>query len=380
MREEALVTLSKGYLYQEETPKDMYTRVASSAAKHLGIPEMEAKFLDYMWKGWLCPASPVLSNTGLGRGLPISCFGLSVPDSIVGIYDSAKELGVMTKNGGGVGICLSNVRHRGALIRGGENGASEGVVPWAKIYDSAIIGTAQGGVRRGAASVNLDVEHLDIEEFLRIRRPHGDINRQCLNLHHCVVIGDEWMQSMLSGDKKKQALWIEILKARLETGEPYIMYKDHVNNANPEAYKQNGLEVEMTNICSEITLFTDALHSFICCLSSLNLAKWEEWKDTDLPEVATYFLNGILNEFIERASVMEGMERSVRSAIKGRAIGIGVLGFHTLLQSEMTAIDSLRATLLNRYIFSYINKGAVKASQELAKKFGEPEWWKGTDM
>lgn len=380
MTQEALVTLSKGYLYKEETPKDMYTRVATTAADDLGMPEMKEKFFDYMWKGWLCPASPVLSNTGLERGLPISCFGLSVPDSIVGIYDSAKELGVMTKNGGGVGICLSNVRQRGALIRGGENGASEGVVPWAKIYDSAIIGTAQGGVRRGAASVNLDVEHPDIHEFLRIRRPHGDINRQCLNLHHCVQIGDDWMRSMLSGDKKKQEIWIEILKTRMETGEPYIMYKDHVNNANPEAYKKNNLLVEMTNICSEITLFTDKLHSFICCLSSANLAKWEEWKDTDLPEVMVYFLNGILNGFIKKAGEMEGMERSVRSAIKGRAIGIGVLGFHTLLQAEMAPIDSLRATLLNKYIFKTIYEKAKKASQELATKFGEPEWCKDTGM
>jgi ribonucleoside-diphosphate reductase alpha chain len=380
MTQEAIVTLSKGYLNGDETPKDMYLRVASSAAEHLGIPEMKDRFFDYMWKGWLCPASPVLSNSGTERGLPISCFGLSVPDSIIGIYDSAKELGIMTKNGGGVGICLSNVRSRGALIRGGENGTSEGVIPWAKIYDSSIVGTAQGGVRRGAASVNLDVEHLDIEEFLRIRRPSGDINRQCLNLHHCVVVGDDWMKSMLSGDTRKQKLWVEILKTRLETGEPYIMYKDTVNSSNPDAYKQNNLMVEMTNICSEITLFTDELHSFICCLSSLNLAKWEEWKDTDLPQVATYFLNGVLNEFIDRASEMEGMERSVRSAIKGRAIGIGVLGFHSLLQSEMTPVDSLRTTLLNKAIFAKIDSGSKQASRELAERFGEPEWCKGTGM
>jgi ribonucleoside-diphosphate reductase alpha chain len=380
MKKEALVTLSKGYTMKGESPRDMYTRVATSAAKYLEMPEMADRFFQYMWNGWLCPASPVLSNTGTERGLPISCFGLSVPDSIVGIYGSALELGVMTKSGGGVGICLSNVRGRGAPIRGGENGSSEGIVPWAKIYDSAIIGTSQGGVRRGAASVNLDVEHSDIEEFLRIRRPSGDANRQCLNLHHCVLVGDEWMQSMLDGDSHKRNIWIEILRARLETGEPYIMFKDTVNNANPQAYKQNNLNVEMTNICTEITLYTDALHSFICCLSSLNLAKWEEWKDTDVVEVSIYFLNGVLNEFIARAKNMEGMERAVRSAVKGRAIGLGVLGWHTLLQSEMTPMNSLRATLLNKFIFKNIKDKANKASKELAARFGEPEWCKGTGM
>ena len=378
MTEEALVTLNKGYVIENETPKQMYKRVADSAAKYIGREDLKDVFFEYMWKGWLCPASPVLSNMGTDRGLPISCFGLSVPDSIVGIYDSAKELGVMTQSGGGVGICLSNIRGRGAPIKGGLNGLSEGVIPWAKIYDSSVVGTAQGGVRRGAASVNLDIEHIDIDEFLRIRRPSGDINRQCLNLHHCVVVSDKWMNEMLSGDKDKQQLWVEILKTRLETGEPYIMYGDNVNNYNPQAYKNNNLKVEMTNICSEITLYTDDEHSFVCCLSSLNLAKWEEWKDTDLPYVATYFLNGVLNCFIDKAKNKNGLERAVRSAIKGRAIGIGVLGFHSLLQSEMTPIDSLRSRILNKHIFKTINTKAKKASEDMAKEFGEPEWCLGT--
>lgn len=378
--EPALATVSKGYTLPDETPIQMYRRVAKAAAFHLGEPEMEEKFFEYMWCGWLCPASPVLSNAGTKRGMPISCFGLQVEDSIVGIYDASTELGVMTKNGGGVGMGLSFIRGRGSDIAGGMNGQSEGVVPWAKRYDTDIVSTSQGGVRRGAASVNLDVRHTDIEEFLRIRRPKGDINRQCLNLHHCVVIDDLWMQEMLSGDDHKRYLWTEILRTRLETGEPYVMFKDAVNRANPYNFKALGLDVTMTNICTEITLPTDELHAFICCLSSLNLARWEEWKDTDLVEVSIAFLNGILNEFIARAEGKRGLERAVRSAVKGRAIGLGVLGWHTLLQKDGSALDSLRASLLNRQIFSQIQRQSKEASQKLAKKYGEPEWCKGTGM
>ena len=378
MTQEALVTLSKGYLLERETPKDMYKRVAASAAYYIDKPEMESKFFEYMWKSYLCPASPVLSNTGTDRGLNISCFGLSVPDSIIGIYDAAKELAMMTKNGGGVGVCLSNVRGRGELIRGGKNGKSEGVVPWAKIYDSSIVGTAQGGVRRGAAVVNLDIDHLDIHEFLKIRRPQGDVNRQCMNLNHCIIIGDRFMEEMLAGDKDKRELWIEILKTRLETGEPYIMFKDTVERDNPAGYVANNLKVELTNLCSEITLHTDEDHSFICCLSSLNLTNWDEWKDTDVVQTSIYFLNGILNEFIEKAQHIPMMEKAVRSAVKGRAVGLGVLGWHSLLQAELTPIYSLRSKILNRAIFKHISENADTASRALAAEYGEPEWCKNT--
>jgi ribonucleoside-diphosphate reductase alpha chain len=380
MSNEALITLSKGYLIKNETPRDMYKRVASSVAVSLDRADLEDKFFDYMWKGWLCPASPVLSNMGTDRGLPISCFGISIGDSLEEIYDGSTELAMMTKNGGGVGICLSNIRGRGVPIKGGENGYSEGVVPWAKRYDTDISATNQGNTRRGAASVNLHCDHVDLDEFLKIRRPQGDANRQCLNLHHCVQFTDQFMIDMLEGDQRKRNIWQESMKSRLETGEPFCMFLDNVNKVNPPGYKKLGLEVEMTNICSEITLFTDALHNFICCLSSLNLAKWEEWKDSDLVETTVWFLNGVLDFFINKASSLYKMEKSVASAIKGRAIGIGVLGWHSLLQSEMTAMGSFRASILNRAIFKAISERSIKASKEMAAIYGEPEWCKGTGM
>ena len=266
MDEISLATISKGYLLPGENPKKAYRRVAQAAATRLKKPELENKFFKIIWNGWLGLASPVLSNMGTDRGLPISCFGIDTPDSIRGISLTNAELMKLTSQGGGVGISVSRIRPRGTEITG--NGTSEGVVPWCKIYDSSIIATNQGSVRRGASSVNLDIEHPDIEEFLQIRRPKGDPNRQCLNLHQCVVVGDGFMRKLESRDQDSMALWAEVLKSRMETGEPYIMYKDNINKNNPMAYMMNNLDVSMTNICTEITLFTDEEHSFICCLSS----------------------------------------------------------------------------------------------------------------
>ena len=279
MDEISLATISKGYLLPGENVKAAYKRVAKASASRLKKPELESKFFKYIWNGWIGLASPVISNMGTDRGLPISCFGVDTPDSIRGIGLTNAELMKLTSSGGGVGISVSRIRPRGTEITG--NGKSEGVVPWCKIYDSAIIATNQGNVRRGAASVNLDIEHEDIDEFLEIRRPKGDPNRQCLNLHQCVIVGDDFMKKLEVRDQPSMERWAKVLKSRMETGEPYIMFKDTVNKNNPIAYRMNNLDVTMTNICSEITLFTDEEHSFICCLSSLNLAKWDEYKDRD---------------------------------------------------------------------------------------------------
>src|SRR5210317_1402175 len=343
-------TITGGYLLPWETPRDAYMRVASTVAKRLYKPELTEVFFDYIWKGWLNLASPVLSNTGTDRGLPISCFGIDTPDSIRGIGLTNAELMRLTSLGGGVGIGLSKVRGRGEKIGKDDMGQSEGIVPWAKIYDSTIIATNQGAVRRGAASVNLDINHPDIEEFLQIRRPKGDPNRQCLNLHQCVVVDDSFMQKLEHRDPEAMGLWVEILKSRVETGEPYIMYKDNVNNANPPAYVKNNLDVSMTNICSEITLHTDEEHSFICCLSSVNLTKWHEWKNTDLIETSIYFLDGVLEEFLQKTSGRDSLIRAHRSAKKGRAIGLGVLGWHTFLQNERIPFASIVSTSLTHQI------------------------------
>ena len=380
----AISMISKGYLLPDEDVFDAFRRVSKAAARRLKRKDLQPYFYEAIVKNWLCLASPVLSNLGTERGMPISCFGINVGDSIEGIADANSELMRLTSQGGGVGIGMSRIRGRGKPIK--DNGVSEGVVPWAKIYDSTILATNQGSVRRGAASVNLSINHPDIEEFLGIRRPKGDVNRQCLNLHQCVVIDDKFMNRVENRDPKALRLWGEILKSRLETGEPYIMFDDNINNANPEAYKNNNLKVEFTNICSEIALFSDELHSFICCLSSLNLARWDEWKDykfengMTLPELTCWFLEGVLQEFIDRGKNMRFMENTIRSATKGRAIGIGVLGWHTLLQSKELPFVGIQASSLTRIISKFIQDEALKASRDQAKAYGEPEWCKGTGL
>jgi ribonucleoside-diphosphate reductase alpha chain len=376
--EVALATISKGYLLPGETPKKAYRRVANAVATRLKRPDLENKFFKYIWKGWIGLASPVLSNTGTDRGLPISCFGIDTPDSIRGIGLTNAELMKLTALGGGVGISVSRIRPRGTEITG--NGKSEGVVPWCKIYDSAIIATNQGSVRRGAASVNLDINHPDIEEFLAIRRPKGDPNRQCLNLHQCVVVDDFFMKKLEQRDEKSMRIWLDILKTRMETGEPYIMFKDNVNKVNPLAYLMNNLDVSMTNICSEITLFTDEEHSFICCLSSLNLAKYDEWKDTDVVETAIYFLDGVMQEFIDKTNGKEALKRTHNHARKGRALGLGVMGWHTFLQQQGLPFNSIASTAWTHKIFSGIKTKAEAASRQLAEEYGEPLWCKGTGM
>ena len=384
MNEISLSMISKGYLLPDEDVFDAFKRVSRAAAKRLKRKDLQPYFYEAMTKNWLCLASPVLSNMGTERGMPISCFGIDTDDSIEGIALANSELMRLSSQGGGVGIGVSRIRGRGKQISG--NGVSEGVVPWIKIYDSTILATNQGSVRRGAASVNLSINHPDIEEFLMIRRPKGDVNRQCLNMHQCVVIDDEFMNKVEERDPKALKLWGEILKTRLETGEPYIMFEDNVNNNNPEAYKKNNLHVSMTNICSEISLYTDELHSFICCLSSLNLARWDEWNEykfengMSLPELTCWFLEGVLQEFIDRSKNVRFMENTYRSASKGRAIGIGVLGWHTFLQEKGLPFTGLQANAYTNIMFEFIEKEALKASRAQAELYGEPEWCKGTGL
>jgi len=378
MDEVGVATISKGYLLPDETPRKAYRRVAKAISERVRKPELESKFFKYIWNGWIGLASPVLSNTGTDRGLPISCFGIDTPDSIRGIGLTNAELMKLTALGGGVGISVSRIRPRGTEITG--NGKSEGVVPWCKIYDSAIIATNQGSVRRGAASVNLDINHPDIKEFMQIRRPKGDPNRQCLNLHQCVVVDDAFMRRLQDRDGDAMETWLEILKTRVETGEPYIMFKDNVNKNNPLAYAMNNLDVSMTNICTEITLHTDEEHSFICCLSSLNLAKYDEWKDTDVVETSIRFLDGVMQEFIDKSNGKDSMIRTHRHALKGRALGLGVMGWHSFLQKKGLPFNSIASTAWTHTLFSDIRNKAEATSRELAREYGEPVWCKGTGM
>ena len=369
-------TIGGGYLIKNETPKDAYMRVCETVAKRLGRPEMTQTFFEYVWNGWLCLASPVLSNTGSDRGLPISCFGIDVADSIYDIGNKNLEMMLLAKHGGGVGIGINQIRPAGDKITG--NGTSDGVVPFCKIYDSTILATNQGSVRRGAASVNINIDHPDFEEWLEIREPKGDVNRQSLNLHQCAVVGDKFMRRLESGDAKARKKWGKLLQKRKATGEPYILFKGNTNKNNPEQYRKHGLKVHMTNICSEITLHTDESHSFVCCLSSLNLAKYDEWKNTNLIYDSIWFLDGVLEEFIQKSKGKVGFHNSVRSAEKGRALGLGVLGWHTYLQDQGLPFEGLLAQYETRKIFSQIKIESERASMALAEEFGEPLWCRGS--
>lgn len=304
-----------------------------------------------------------------------NCNTIHPADDTYSIFAKAQELAMLSKYGAGVGIYLGDIRHKGAPISKG--GVSDGVIPWSKVYDSTTIAVNQAGVRRGNSVVYLPVTHPDIEEFLDLRRTTGDQNRRCMNIHHAVCIPNKWMDDMIAGNKKKRELYKKIITARFEVGEPYILFTDNVNNANPECYKGNNLQVKSSNLCSEITLYTDPDHSFVCCLSSLNLAMWDEWKDTDLVEVSIRFLDSVLTEYIEKASKIRGFEPSVRSAVKGRALGLGVLGWHSLLQDKLIPFDSFQAMQLNNRIFKTIRNRADSETAKLAVELGEPEWCVG---
>jgi ribonucleoside-diphosphate reductase alpha chain len=375
---EYVKTISGGYLLAGEKPINAYARVSRAVADRLGKPEMADKFFQYIWNGWLNLATPVLSNTGTDRGLPISCYGIDIEDSVFDIGTKNLEMMLLAKHGGGVGVGFNRIRPAGSKIS--KNGTSDGVIPFTKIFDSTILATSQGNVRRGAASSNLNIEHKDFEDWLEIREPKGDVNRQCLNLHQCAVVGDKFMRKLEDGDVDARRKWGKLLQKRKATGEPYILFKGNVNKQNPEAYKKNSLKVYMTNICSEIVLHTDENHSFVCCLSSVNLARYDEWKDTDLIYIATWFLDGVLEEFIQKAKNMKGFENVVRFAEKGRAIGLGVLGWHTYLQQKGIPFEGLLAQFETRKIFSQIKIESERASRDMAEEYGEPLWCVETGM
>lgn len=370
---ESLKTLQGGYLLPDETPRMMYKRLAKAAANRLGKSALVPIFFNLMWENKLCPASPIAANMGTDRGLPISCNTIHVPDSVDGIFNKSHELAMLTKNGAGVGIYFGDIRGRGAVIKG--NGVSEGIVPWMRVMDVVTASVSQGATRRGASAVYLPIEHVDIEEFLNIRRPTQEDNRRCRNLHIAVSVSDAFMEACKKPGRERELLK-KIYKERMETGEPYIFFRDNVNKANPECYKANGLDVKTSNICSEITLYTDPMHSFVCCLSSLNLLNWDSITDDDI-YYSIWFLDAVLTEYIEKAKNMPGMQDAVRSAEKGRAVGLGVLGWHSYLQSKGEPMNGFFAKVKNKHIFRKIKEQAERATKDLAKEYGEPEWCKG---
>lgn len=384
LSEEGKATLSRGYLLQGETPRGMHQRLSSHAAKVLKRPDLEQDLFEIFWRGWLGPATPVASNFGTHRGLPISCYSVHVDDSVNSIYSHLKEVAQLSKNGGGVGVYLGDVRPAGSPISAG--GKSTGIVPWAQQYDLASRVVSQGGVRRGSFAIYLPIDHPDVPELLLAKDHSKGDPRRFIDSNVGLTVTDKWVEEMLAGDQQKQELFSEVMKTRLISGSPYLVYIDNVNRLNPDCYKERNLEVSTSNLCSEITLYTDDGHSFVCVLSSLNLAKYDEWSDwrgqsgLSVPELSTYFLDAVVEDFIHKASRVTSMGRAVRFAQKSRALGLGTMGLHLLYQKRGLPFASEGARKLNLEIHEFIKTEALRASAALADAYGEPEWCAGSGL
>ena len=383
LSEEGTHTLSSGYLLPGETPRRMFERVAKAAASINVDPSLEEDLFTCLWNGWLGLASPVAANFGTTRALPISCYSVHLSDSVSSIYSHLKEVAQLSKNGGGVGVYMGDVRPAGAPISGG--GRSTGVVPWCQQYDLCARVVSQGGVRRGSFAIYLPIDHPDVPELLRSKDHTKGDPRKFIDSNVALTITDEWVESMIAGDNEKQELFGEVLKTRLISGSPYLVFIDNANRQNPECYTERGLSVKTSNLCSEIFLHTDEYHSFVCVLSSLNLSRYDEFSDwkspttgRTVPELAIHLLDAVVSEFIRKAKDKVGLGRSVRFAEKSRALGLGTMGLHTLYQKRGLPFSSPGARELNIETHKWIRERAEVASRELAQKFGEPEWCVGS--
>jgi ribonucleoside-diphosphate reductase, alpha chain len=372
LNEESRRFLSRDYLLPGVSAEQRIRQIADYAAGILGIEGFGDKFYDYMARGWYSLATPVWTNFGLHRGLPISCYGSYIEDDSASILFTASEVGMMTKLGGGTSAYFGKLRPRGAPIR--DNGYSNGSFSFAKLFDRMIEVFSQGSTRRGQCAAYIDIEHPDIEEWLWIQREGCDIQL----LYWGVCVGNDWLQQMRDGDTEKRRLWAKVLQARSEVGIPYIFFKDNANNGAPEVYQRLGKRIYASNLCTEIMLPASADESFVCCLSSLNLLHYDEWKGTDAVETMVFFLDAVMEDFIRRVEGIPFMQRAYNFAVRHRALGLGVLGWHSLLQSKRIPIESMDAYRLNVEVFRTIYDRAYNASMDLARRFGEPQYLKGT--
>jgi len=366
--------LERGYLEAGESPEQRIQDIGEKAQTLLdNIPGFSDKFVDYMSRGFYSLSSPIWSNFGRDRGLPISCFGSYIPDDMSQILYKIGEIGSMSKVGGGTSAYFGDIRGRGTPISSG--GAATGVHHQLTVFESLVNYVSQGNVRRGSFAAYLPVDHIDIEEFLKIRSDGNAI--QELSFGVCVT--DEWMKQMIDGDKEKRKIWGLVIKKRFETGYPYIFFTDNANNNAPQMYKDKGLKIHASNLCTEIFLSSSKDESFVCDLSSLNLEKWDEIVETDAVETLVYFLDAVMSEFISKATLTDEyfMAAPLKFAINQRALGVGVLGWHSLLQSKMIPFESMSAKLLNSEIWSTIRKRTDEATEDLARIFGEPPMLEG---
>ncbi|UKH17698.1 ribonucleoside-diphosphate reductase subunit alpha [Actinobacillus pleuropneumoniae] len=371
LNEDSRLFLQRGYLLEGTTALDRIRFIAEHAERKLGIEGYADKFYHYMGRGYFSLSSPIWSNFGLDRGLPISCFGSYIGDSIHEIMVTTAEVGMMSKIGGGTSAYFGDIRPRGSVIR--NNGKSDGSFNFSKLFDTVIDVISQGTSRKGQFAGYIDIEHGDIDEWLDIHTEGNPIQL----MYYGVCVGHDWLESMKAGDPYKRQLWAKLLQRKTETGIPYLFFKDNANASRPDVYKDKNMTVHASNLCTEIMLPSSSDESFVCCLSSMNLLYFDEWKDTDAPEVLTYFLDVVMSEFIEKSKDMPFLERANRFATRHRALGLGVLGWHSYLQSHNIAFDSFQAMQKNNLIFKTLQEKTLKASQELAKRFGEPELLKG---
>lgn len=375
--------LASGYLPQGVSAEERIREIADRAEQILNLPGFSDKFYHYMSEGFFSLASPVWSNFGKKRGLPISCFGSHIDDDMGNILFTQSEVGMMSKLGGGTSGYFGNIRHRGAAVK--NNGQASGSVHIMQLFESMVDVVSQGSVRRGRFSPYLPVEHPDIEEFLEI----GTEGNPIQGLTHGVSVTNEWMEEMIAGDEQKRTIWAKVLQRRGEMGYPYIFFKDNANNAAADVYKEKNLPILASNLCTEIMLPSNEDWSFVCVLSSLNLLLYDKWKNTDAVETMVYFLDAVITEFIEKLENYRDsesrddrqtflfMERAYNFAKENRALGLGVLGWHSLLQSKMLAFDSQEAYNLNSEIFRIIKEKSYTASEELGRLYGEPAVLKG---
>lgn len=375
--------LASGYLTPGITAEERIKEIADRAEEILGINGYSEKFYNYMSQGFFSLASPVWSNFGKKRGLPISCFGSNISDDMGNILYTQSEVGMMSKLGGGTSGFFGNIRHRGASVT--NNGEASGSVHIMQLFETMVDVVSQGSVRRGRFSPYLPVEHKDILEFLEI----GTEGNPIQELTHGVTVTDEWMNEMIAGDPEKRNIWAKIIQRRGEIGYPYIFFKDKANKGAADVYQDNNLNINASNLCTEIMLPTNDKWSFVCVLSSVNLLHYEKWKETDAVETMVYFLDAVITEFVQKLEAYRDssdlddkqtflfMERAYNFAKENRALGLGVLGWHSLLQSKMLSFNSQEAFNLNSEIFKLIKERSYKASEQLASKFGEPKILKG---
>jgi len=371
LNEDSRKFLERGYLTGDQTAEERISEIAKAAEKELKIKGFAEKFEEYMSQGWYSLSSPIWANYGLKRGLPISCFGSYVDDTMEAILTKQAEVGMMTKMGGGTSGYFGDLRARGKEISSG--GKSNGPVHFMELFESVTNVVSQSNVRRGSFAAYMPIEHKDILEFLQIRGDGNPIQQLSIG----VTVSDKWMKSMIDGDKDKRKIWGKVIQKRFESGYPYLFFSDTMNKNAPEVYKDKKMKIHASNLCSEIALHSSKEESFVCNLSSMNLLHYDDWKGTDAVEVLTYFLDAVMSEFIRKTENIPYMEAPRNFAQRQRALGIGVLGWHSYLQSKMIPFESFEAKQLTSDIFSYMKQESHQASELLAEKYGEPELLKG---